>query len=67
MSYASLGNSTLFAIFLKWPIITAVVGAGVLVATNNVDPALSAIQSLRAPTQQVQPIKPITQPTKATA
>ena len=63
MSYASLGNSTIFALFLKWPIITSVAAAGLLVAANNIDPAKEILNSFKTPPAQTAPIKPITKAT----
>lgn len=64
MSHASLGNSTIFAMFLKWPIITSVGAVGLLVASNNTEPVKEFINSMKTPPAQTAPIKPIT---KATA
>lgn len=65
MSYASLGNSTIFAMFLKWPIITSVGAIGLLAAANNIEPAKEFLNSFKnPPPAQTAPIKPIT---KATA
>jgi len=63
MSYASLGNSTIFAMFLKWPIITSLGAVGLLVAANNLEPAKEFVNSLKTPVQQTAPIKPITKAT----
>ena len=61
MSYASLGNSTIFAMFLKWPIITTMAAVGVIAAVNNVEPAMELINSIKnPPPAQTAPIKPIT-------
>ncbi len=37
MSFTSLGNSTFFALFLKWPLLTSLIIAGILAFSNNVD------------------------------
>ena len=64
MSYASLGNSTIFAMFLKRPIITTMAAVSVIAAVNNVEPAVELIKSIKnPPPAQTAPIKPITKAT----